>query len=223
MAAIICDSIGKLCNSVGQLLCLPCKACGIGCDALCDVVKSPFFPYIGIAVGLNLPPTILGFRTIADLGGDCAEAVQWLIVNGVFCFMHMVAAFYIIHKIQVDRKSQNLDLITQDLAKADHLETGNTTYQKQQLPAHDATNHSSWGRIKHVLCYDCGVALYIIMGVAWFCWMTIGISRYVAVDHDACNSIGGRFLTCMICGYFFMSLGAFAFACSLCCLSSPWN
>ena len=220
MAAIICDSIEKLCSSVGQLLCLPCKACGIGCDALFDILKSPFFPYIGIAVGLNLPPAILGFRTIADLGGDCSDAVQWLIVNGVFCLIHILAAFYIIHKIQVDRKSQSLEFHTQDLAKADHLETANAN--QLQLPVHDASNHSSWGRIKHVLCYDCGVALYIIIGVAWMCWMTVGISRYVAVDHSTCSSIGGRFLTSMICGYFFMSMGAFAFACSLCCLQ-PWH
>jgi len=199
---------------MGEVLCLPCKACGFGKDLLCDVMSSPFFPYIGMTIALNAAPAIMGMKTFADLGGGtCSEAIQWLIVNGFLCLLHIVASFYIVHKIMADRKNHNLDSATQDLANADHLEAQNMR---------DVSEHSSWARIKHVLCYDCGVALYIIMIVVWMCWMATGVTRYLNVDQGTCSDIASRLLTSMICGYFFMSLGAFAFMCSLCCLQ-PWN
>jgi hypothetical protein len=134
MAAIICESFGKLCHALGDVICLPCKACGIGCEAIMDALKSPFSLYILVAVGLNAAPIYMGIRTLPDLGGGCGEATSWLIVNGAICLIHIVAAFYMIHKIQEDRRTQSLGVVTQDLAKADHLETGGHS-QYNTLPA----------------------------------------------------------------------------------------
>jgi uncharacterized membrane protein len=234
MAAIICESFGKLCHALGDVICLPCKACGIGCEAIMDALKSPFSLYILVAVGLNAAPIYMGIRTLPDLGGGCGEATSWLIVNGAICLIHIVAAFYMIHKIQEDRRTQSLGVVTQDLAKADHLETGGHS-QYNTLPAakpmggmglgharENPDHQSSWGRIKHVLCYDVGVAIYIVIMVFWLCWMAMSIPRYASIGSDGCSDIGSRLLTSMICGYFFMTLGAFAFMCSICCLQ-PWN
>lgn len=230
MAAIICEAFGKLCHSIGDVICLPCKACGVGCEAVIDALKSPFSLYILVAVGLNVAPIYFGLRSIANLGGSCAEATQWIFINGVICAIHIYATSYIIRKIQEDRKAQDV-LVTQKLSKADYLEAGGyntyTIATPTAKPAgrfglgdarDDPADRSSWGRINHVLCYDVGVAIYIVVLVFWLCWLALSAPRYASIGAKDCGAIGSHLLTSMMCGYFFMTLGAFAFVCSICCL-----
>lgn len=92
MAALICDSFGKVCSKSCACLAVPCKLC---CDGINDVICSPFAPYIGITAILNIPPALWGLRA---LGEQCSN--YWLKVNAVFCVIHVIASFYIANRIQ---------------------------------------------------------------------------------------------------------------------------
>ena len=231
MAAVICKSIGDLCSGCGDLLCLPCKACGIGCNHICDAVSSPFFPYILITFGLNIAPFALGLMSVEDLGLEsaCNDEATWMVVNGIFCFIHMLACLYIVYKIRNDEQvqQQDDDAAAPAVQASDNndtkknqgttLESG-TFYQKMYPQEDNAAPGNSWGRVKHVMCYDKGVALYIILAIVWIIYQTMGVSKYFSHDEENCGQVGDRMLTSVFCGWFYMSFVGFAFLCSMCCM-----
>jgi hypothetical protein len=105
MAAVICSSMANLCRGCGDIVCLPCKACGVGCQSLCETVSSPFFPYLLTTFGLNLPVFALGIQSIPDLiAGKCTDESSWMVAASVFAAIHMIASIYIIHKIREEKK-----------------------------------------------------------------------------------------------------------------------
>ena len=224
MAAVICTSIGDLCRGCTNILCVaPCKACGVTCDACCSgiskVVMSPFFPYLLVTYVLNIPPLVLGIQSVSDLAtAGCAGGAQWLLINAALCLVHLLASLYVVHKIRKDEHETAAPVVTASAyggTDDNKIESG-TVYHHMVTPADD-TPSSSWGRIKHVLCFDKGVALYIVVAVVWIVWQTMGLSRYFALN-GACGAIGGRMMTALFCGWFYMSMVGIAFLCSLCCL-----
>lgn len=82
------------------------------------------------------------------------------------------------------------------------------------------TQGKSMGRIKHVLCYDGGVAIYIIFAIVWMVWQSIGLSRLLAFNSGGCGgqAVASKLVTSLVCGYIYMSLVGIGFFCSLCCL-----
>lgn len=115
------------------------------------------------------------------------------------------------------------------------IESG-TYYQAQPVQAtpvkagpvitksnHKSINDSagrSMARIKHVLCYDGGVAIYIILGIVWIIWQSMGLGRLVTFNNGACGggAVASKLVTSLICGYVYMSFVGIGFVCSLCCL-----
>ena len=79
---------------------------------------------------------------------------------------------------------------------------------------------NSLGRIKHVLCYDGGVAIYIILAIVWMIWLSIGLSHLLNFDGGNCggDAVAGKLVASLMCGYVYMSLVGIGFLCSLCCL-----
>jgi hypothetical protein len=246
MAAVICQSIGDLCRGCGEIMCLPCKACGIGCQCLWDIASSPFFPYMFVTFALNIAPVALGIQSVPDLGGGCTDLATWMLVNGIFCLIHMVACLYIVHKVQEENQNSlqkpfapggpaptttttttvtsasvydtesKKETVTATATPVQNLESG-TYYYRNMSPDDDAAPGNTWGRIKHVMCYDKGVALYIIIAIAWIFYQTVGVTKYVTQSGD-CGDIGTRMLGSVFCGWFYMSLVGFAFFCSMCCM-----
>ena len=43
------------CEAAGAILSLPCKACGLGCDSISALCRSPFCMYTSFTLGLNIP------------------------------------------------------------------------------------------------------------------------------------------------------------------------
>jgi hypothetical protein len=84
------------------------------------------------------------------------------------------------------------------------------------------TRSNSMGRIKHVLCYDGGVAIYIVLGIVWIIWQSMGIGKLVTFDSGSCGgaAVSNILATSLVCGYLYMSLVGIGFVCSLCCLRS---
>lgn len=79
---------------------------------------------------------------------------------------------------------------------------------------------NSMARIKHVLCYDGGVAIYIILAIVWMVWQGIGFGRLMSFNAGNCggNTVASKLVTSLLCGYIYMSLVGIGFLCSLCCL-----
>mmetsp|Transcript_8232 Transcript_8232/g.12650 ORF Transcript_8232/g.12650 Transcript_8232/m.12650 type:complete len:238 (-) Transcript_8232:127-840(-) len=236
MAAVLCSSIGELFNGCSKVICLPCQACGIGCQSLVDVVTSPFFPYIFITAAFNLPVVALGAKYIAGFAGEnCTDESLFLLVSGAFALMHIIACFYIIHRIREDREAEAVDVPTTTPVSVHDMESGKTkdgTDYKNISTAtatpvnttstvvieDDSAPKYSAGRIKEVLCYDKGVALYIVVTIVWIFWQCHGLTVYFQHDQGTCADVASGMLTSLFCGWFFASLVGIAFLCSLCCI-----
>ena len=239
MAAILCNGIGKLCSStcdaLGSILSLPCKACGIACDGVTQALKSPFCLYLTVAVGLNIPPVIFAGQALANGGGGCNVALQWLLINAFFCIVNMAAAVYISGKVVHDPNDDNIDGGDNDAPYIEATMESNKNEQQQQQSSSSGIKKfwqgpfttadetrvvqslTKVGRVRDVLCYDPMVAVYIIIGIFYIIWQSMGFSRM----NQAADCGGGeeQLITRAIsCGFLFISLGATAFGCSVCCL-----
>jgi hypothetical protein len=79
-------------------------------------------------------------------------------------------------------------------------------------------------RLVQVLCYDAGVAIYIVIFVAWTIWIAIGSSHIfgnVGVDEwsgPACGNAGKWVRNSVILGWIYMWLVFCSFCCSLICV-----
>lgn len=216
MAAILCKAISDLFSgcgqTFGQILCLPCKACGIACSSVGDLLRTPFMPYLALTFCLNIPGVIYGLKGFAL---DCPELSYWLIVNAFLCALHMVAGLYIVNRI---REATPVDVETPKATTGE--EQPSTFYQNFSLPmTNDQGAPNSMSRIKHVLCYDKTMAAYIVVFIIWMVWLSMGVGRRLAAaDVEGCDDDIEAMNTVISCGYMYFSLVFVAFGCSLCCL-----
>eukprot|EP00568_Trieres_chinensis_P003601 CAMPEP_0183307140 /NCGR_PEP_ID=MMETSP0160_2-20130417/16442_1 /TAXON_ID=2839 ORGANISM="Odontella Sinensis, Strain Grunow 1884" /NCGR_SAMPLE_ID=MMETSP0160_2 /ASSEMBLY_ACC=CAM_ASM_000250 /LENGTH=174 /DNA_ID=CAMNT_0025470665 /DNA_START=65 /DNA_END=586 /DNA_ORIENTATION=- len=174
MAAVLCDFVSDLCknscNVVGKIVCLPCRACGLVTRELGDIFSSPFCAYLSVALGLNLPSIVFGIKAAVS-GDDCQDVLQWMLVNAAFCAVNMAAAVYITNAIQKGRG---------ETVTVNKLEDG-TYYEASAVttgPGGDTSRENSMKRIKQILCYDPIVACYIVVGVGYLIWQSVGMSRW---------------------------------------------
>jgi len=241
MAALLCESFGKLCSGCSHAMCLPCRAC---CEGIGQAITSPFFPYIAVTLALNVPPTVFGIQSIA--GQSCPAT--WLWVNAALCAIHIIACFYIAHKVQEDSAEIQLaaqpavvtgtavtGMAVDSSSSTKKVEEGKATSstplvvepnqptafaQPFVIPRDDnATAASSFRRLKQVLCYDPGFALYILVFVFWMFWQTAGLKEALSFqDNDDCGQLGRWVVYSIMCGFLYMMMVCAAFACSLLCL-----
>jgi hypothetical protein len=129
MAAVLCNACGDICSGAcevcGHVCTAPCKLCGNlcegcchGCEACCQSVTqvmctSPFSIYATVAIVFNVPPFYLGLTQVVGL--ECRGS-QWLVVNGVFCLAHLVAAIYMAQQVRPSSSDGG-----SPLARAGHL------------------------------------------------------------------------------------------------------
>jgi len=221
MAAIICREFGNIlsacCTATGKVLCLPCQLCGIATETACDVVCSPFFLYLLTAFGLNVPPVVFAWQataTAADDGEpDCGGTYKWIVWNGILCLCHIVAAVYIVSRIQSSNELKNLSLLPKT---AQDDANGSKSNDVWKLGSHgeNETRSKSYARMKEVLCDDPGVALYIIVIFVYLVWTVNGIFR----SFGDCDNLQDLAQNALWFNFAFISLGGGAFCCSLCCL-----
>jgi hypothetical protein len=208
MAAVLCNGIGNmmraLCTGIEKVMCLPCKACGFGCDMISDIFTSPFFLYIAVALGCNIPPIVWAFKSNAnyqDYGDqDCGEGLRWLMINSAFCAVNILAAFYVAKRVQEQSQDENL------------LASGGNVFQENE-----EGKAGSMNRITHLMCYDKGMALYLIAVIGFVIWQSLGIKEIFALANDTCN-LRINVVNSLICAYIFLALAAVSFVCSVCCM-----
>jgi hypothetical protein len=233
MAAVVCTTIGELCsascNAFSKVICLPCRALNLGCESLGELLCTPFMPYMIVTFALNTPAVVYGVMSVQSVG--CSDLFSWLIGNAVLCAIHMVACLYIIKRIQEAKAAEEQLVVATSVVSgkgADDIpsktEQGYLVSNFMALPAEHHTDReggaNSFQRIKHVLCYDKGMAVYIIVIIIWLVWMSMGIGRRVLADgNDAeCDTLINYMNVTIICGYMWMMVVAFAFCCSMLCV-----
>ena len=248
MAAILCTTIGELISTACKALTIPCKACGAGCDKLGELICTPFMPYLVVTFFLNTPAVVYAIKSSVDQSWNCSgyyyKLFRWLIMNAILSVIHMIAAFYIVNLIREEKPSSPLPITSSTATGASQptfmATTGTatptseptTTYQNAGNNNNFIADSSydvpggpnSFQRIKHVLCYDKGMAVYIVIFLFWIVWLAIGVSRrlfYNDGDYDYDDGCGDltRYMNAAIAiGYVWMALVGTAFCCSLICL-----
>ena len=221
MAAILCKTIGELCDSFGKVLCLPCKALGFGCDVISEVIKSPFFPYLATTFALNVPPVVYA---INSFNANCPDLAQWILINGGLCLGHLIASIYIVRKIQESHDDVIND--PNDSSQINDAEKGGNYYHLNNFSMPKENEYgarNSCARIKYVLCYDKAMAIYIIVAVFWACWQCVGVSKWVENGingdyNEDCYEVARYIGISISLGYAYMCMVFCAFLCSLCCL-----
>mmetsp|Transcript_38589 Transcript_38589/g.57364 ORF Transcript_38589/g.57364 Transcript_38589/m.57364 type:complete len:299 (-) Transcript_38589:97-993(-) len=295
MAAILCNGLSGLCTNAGDLICLPCKACGLGCDMCCKMMCGPFFPYLAVTFVLNLPCIVYGAKALTDFraGAQCISGLEWLMINAVLSAVHIAAAIYIVEKIRDDAPSQKemegadfqlvepvkakpveakipaatvpgavavggapqdmkksgkgkddgSEIVTEyrQMAAMEEAQGYTTTTTVTHIPAPSKARASnnvfdnismgpesdapamSCGRIKHILCHDCVVAIYIVIALFWLFWQSIGTPRYLELAADGdfqCGNTEKAIAISLTCGWMYGTLAIVGFLCSMCCLRS---
>ena len=167
----------------------------------------------------------------------CEGSMNWMYMYALLCSVNIMAAIYISNKISHGNFSSNDD---DGLVQAEAGNTGTandssntTTKNKSFLESmienamkkegqHSSKfttgtyyNRSKMSNVQHTLCYDTLVAIYIIVGIGYMIWLSVGVGKMGEcgmgnVDSSLSNSI--------ICGFAFITCGWMAFCCSLCCL-----
>lgn len=233
MAAILCDSISKIlrttCDATCTVLTLPCRACGLATDQITHLCRSPFCLFVAVAVGLNAPPLVY---TARSQGASCESSLHWLRVNALLCSVNILAAVYISARISHDPSGDgDAPFIEAEEGKAaaegdaaappvgDSEATAKTSLEAfvGRITKRRVNSESKLSRVTHTLCYDPWVALYIIVGVLFMIWQTLGMGKLGSCDEDDTN-VNMYLSHSLICGFLFISLGGMAFGCSLCCL-----
>ena len=240
MAAVLCQSMSQLCRGCAEVLAWPCKkgceCCGRSCDAVQDLICSPFVPYLATTLALNIAPALYGMRSYMR----CEDAL-WLTINGFLAAVHIVGAIYIVYKIQTDEEPQ----VATAYAYAEDGEVGNskagdqkaeTTYNSEVLrkifsvsdarATHlndegGASVAGSMKRMGHVMCHDVGVAIYMLVFAFWCVWQMFGVASLAKVkdeENDGSCDAGAWIITSLVCGFLYTGLVFCAFGCSFICL-----
>eukprot|EP00579_Thalassiosira_antarctica_P007582 CAMPEP_0201900006 /NCGR_PEP_ID=MMETSP0902-20130614/51496_1 /ASSEMBLY_ACC=CAM_ASM_000551 /TAXON_ID=420261 /ORGANISM="Thalassiosira antarctica, Strain CCMP982" /LENGTH=136 /DNA_ID=CAMNT_0048433559 /DNA_START=182 /DNA_END=592 /DNA_ORIENTATION=+ len=136
----------------------------------------------------------------------------------------MVAALYISAKITYEPETDNAApfikaSVMDNEATAKTPEQREKTLVKKILESTQTdTRSKSLSRVKDILCYDPIVALYIIVGIFYVVWQTMGLGRS-SLTTDCGGGLDQYLFHSLICGFLFISLGGMTFACSLCCMA----
>jgi len=120
------------------------------------------------------------------------EQAQWLVVNLVFSVLHVAAAFYFGKMVS---------------------KRGEPTASSQ-----NSSPPSVFGRASHLICYDPWIAAYIVVLIAFICWLFLGFVRLIQSAN--CEDILQIWLGLSIaCGFIFLCNGIISFIASFCCAS----
>lgn len=200
MAALICESFSKLCSGCTEACGSCCHVLAVPCQKVAEVVQkvvcSPFFPFIFITLICNIP-SILSFKNLS---------CTWSLVNAIFCGINIVACFYMVHKLQQEKVLVQAQVVDEE---------SNNKTDYQTMPASETRlREAPAERLKQVLCYDAGVAIYIVVFILWICWLMYGFNKSILQQDDECDTI----LSGIMAAVAYITIAGCAFGCSLLCL-----
>jgi len=217
MAAILCNGISELCTGTCKLIGLPCKVCGVGCNKIPKLLcMNPLSLYIGTVLVAQTPPLIFGLLRIYDLINDytkndsrfkvgmiggCHSGSYWLLAGSIFSVINIAAAFYL-----------GIRVANVDDPAVQHLQ-------------------SSFKRVCYFLCRDRWIAFYIVILIAYFIWLCLGMNRKLVLGYltdfnkRSCYNYSdfkyynmkSSVIDVIGFSWFFLVGGSFALIFSMCC------
>lgn len=204
MAAVLCKGCSEACKGCCELLTIPCKLCGNCCSGLVEATASlcsnPFCLYVVVALAFNIPSISCSISPLVLYGLGCSVGT-WVIGNIAFCAINIAAALYI-------------------ATKFNELRTQPPPNQNQNSGAPQPSN-SGFGRASYILCHDPFVAIYILILIAYFVWLIIGLNWRADGSMNCAANDGNGTLeqvgSSIGLGFSFFSFGFFALCCALCC------
>lgn len=165
----------------------------------------------------------------------CEGSMNWMYLYALLCSVNIMAAVYISSKISHGNFSSNDDGLVQ--AEAGNIETANATSnsttkktflesmienamrkdgkQSSKVTTGTYYNQSKMSSVQHTLCYDPLVAIYIIVGIGFMIWLSVGVGK---TGDCGMGNVDSYLSNSIICGFVFITCGGMAFCCSLCCL-----
>lgn len=188
MAAILCKPIGACCEF---LFTAPCKACS-GCCSLCSDGISAFCqnPLAAFVFVTCAFQIPLGIIAGLQLPGlfDGCKGSQWLVGMLGCAIAHIFTSFYMASRV-VSKTDEAL-----------------------------RDKHTSWERIKYLLCHDCWMAIYLLIVAFYGVWLVIG-STWVLADSfaDCQDAVGASAFTVLSIGWSYLFIGPAVLTCNLCC------
>ena len=151
MAAILCQGIANLCKALGSCCSLPCQLCGSCCGESCRLVgqlfSSPFTPYLLTTLALNVPPFVFGTKAFIEAKGARCHGDVWLWVNAGLAMIHILAAIYIVHRVQEEKVTAAEATVVTDTetptATAGQYQSLKENDNRQNTPAPVSTQQQS--------------------------------------------------------------------------------
>jgi len=232
MAAVLCQSCGSLTKGLCRLPCQMTQACCEGLSECCAksgrwskrcctfmACGTPAFCcHVTTVLVLNVPTLVLegldlALQVIPNNNGNGLECPGslWLLVCSVFCVCHIVAAFYMAYTVQP---------------------TSSTSSRSSSSSNHN--NKSQFQRLVHLLCYDLGMAAYLLIVIGFVAWMGLGTVQILNGEFDGdadANNMNENATACpnddmflylqlaLGFGWVFVLCGGAGFFMSVCCLS----
>lgn len=189
MAAIL----GKGCQNCCNTACALPRHC---CECICRAPRqlssaiccSPLGLYATVTVLCNFPIILIGCQLpLYEHGGNKNGAnlkVSWMILMTIFSVLHILAALYMILRI----RNAN-DEAMSDLSR-------------------------SIQRTRYLLCHDIGIAVYILVCIAYVIWLFLGCVWYG--DNGYRIEEVDVMATCLGLGFFYLFVGPLSLCCSMC-------
>ena len=184
-------------------------------------------PFIIFTFGLMAPSVVYFAMSLDNYG--CGDLFKWLMVNAVFAIIHMVGCLYIVKKLREPGPETNIGTIvgissstkgqaSSKMEEGNYYSMASSNFSTPERNDIGAAN--SIKRAKHVLCYDKGMAIYILLIVFWIVWICVGINRRFSVDdgNASCYELIQYMNITITCGYVWMTMAGLAFCCSFLCL-----
>ena len=236
-----CQGLCKGCSAACEGV---CKGCSNVCDTIGNICTSPFFPYLGVTFVLNVFPIIYGISP--GIINWCESLSIWLLINAILAAIHIGASFYIVTQIrmpleQMPTATTGIDTeIPANDMEANNNAGGTQSSTQQQQPSSSPSltpqqridavrtvftmpqqeqrgEADTWSRVKHVLCLDKIVAVYILLFIGWIILLTVGIAR-VVIDDTCSDGLPQAVNISITCGFLYLFSVGVAFSLSLCCL-----
>mmetsp|Transcript_6042 Transcript_6042/g.8565 ORF Transcript_6042/g.8565 Transcript_6042/m.8565 type:complete len:624 (+) Transcript_6042:222-2093(+) len=152
------------------------------------LVQGTFSPYVGPIVGFNIPAIVMAIIALVYVckgGVPCKKSYLWVVYNALFSIMHICAAFYMLHKVGVDKEVQEPNASGGKVAPADgapsaggDIETG-TYYKLKETKAVRMKKNRGLTRIVNKLSVDPKMFVYAILNVLWLIWQCKGIMLFL--------------------------------------------
>jgi len=144
------------------------------------LVEGTFSPYMAPMILFNIPAIVMAIIALVYVFTEevpCRKSYLWVGYNALFSIMHICAAFYMLHKVGMDKEHKPNDS-AKDGAKAGDIESG-TYYKLKETHAVRMKKNRGLNRIINRLSVDPKMFVYAILNVLWLIWQCKGIMLFL--------------------------------------------